>query len=242
MAAAYVQVTATQEDQDNAAAGWVLTVDTAPSAGNRLLLIVCNEDATPPGPVTDTAGNTWVKLADLSTTGGAHNSSVWTAHLSGVPTTITITKSAAGDRPTIAGCIEASGIDTATDTSVLATAVVQGTASGSTTTCSTGTSGTPSQDDCIAIAVWDNNDGKTYSGYTNSFTEAVDVGATGGGGGTPHVAIAYKVLVAAATQECTATRTAGAGVNQSAAMIILKGAGGGAPPVVRMLGTLGAGT
>lgn len=223
MAAAYVKVVATQEDQDNAAAGWVLTIDSAPSAGNRLVLIASNEDARPTA-VADNAGNTWVKLADPSTTGGAHNSTVWTAHLASVPTTITVTKAAAGDRPTVAGCIEISGVDAANDTSCLATAVVNN--SGTGTSCSTGTSGTPSQDDCIAVGFWDNNDGKTFSAQTNSFTEAVDVGATGGGAGTPHVSLAYKVLTAAATQECTATRTSGAGVNWSAGMIVFKGAGG----------------
>jgi hypothetical protein len=232
MAAAYVQVTATQEDQDNAAAGWPLTVDTAPSIGNRLFLIVCNEDATPPGPVTDTAGNTWSKLADLDTTGGAHNSTIWTAHLAGVPTTITVTKGAAGERPTVAGCIEVSGVEPV-NANVLATAAV--TNSGTGTACSTGTSGTPSQADCIAIAVWDNNDGKALSAQTNGYTEVVDLGTTGGGGGTPHVAIAYLVLSSATTQECTATRAAGAGVNWSAGIFVLKGAGGAAaaslPPV-----------
>lgn len=238
MAAAYVALTATQEDIDNAAAGWVFTVDTPPSAGNRLILIVNNEDVICPGPVTDSAGNTWAKVLDLNETGGGHHSNIWTAHLTGVPTSITITKSAAGDRPTVAACIEMSGLDTSNASVVDVTA----TSSGTGTSCSTGTTAATSQADAIAVAFWDNNNGLGFSGQTNSFTEVADLGTTGGGAGTPRVCIAYKVLSATGTQECTATRAAGGGTNWSSAMVVLKGASGGGAPAPRMLGSLGVGT
>jgi hypothetical protein len=222
MAVAYVQVATQQEDQDNASASWVLTMDANTTAGNRLVLLVTNEDALVTA-VSDSKGNTWSKLTDLSTTGGGHFSNAWTAHLTAALTTsdtITVTKVNAGDRPTGATAIEVSGVTSAADPKDVAVATNSGTG----TSCSTGTSGTTTQNDCLAVGVWDNNNAKTFSAQTNSFTEVADFGTLAGGAGTPHHSIAYKVLTATGTQECTATRSTGAGTNWSAAIIVLRGA------------------
>jgi hypothetical protein len=224
MAVAYVQVTHQQEDQDNAAVSWALLEDVNPSLGNRLVGIYQNEDGLA-NNFADAFGNTWSKILDMPSGISGTFSTIWTAHLTGDPNTITVTKNAAGERPQVASVIEVSGVAAASPVDVTVTN------SGTGTSMSTGTTAATAEADSLAIGFWVMDDNVAVTPYSNSFTESTETGTTGGGASTPHQAIAYKVLSSTGTQECTATRAAGV-VNWRAAMVVLKGTGGAAAPQV----------
>jgi hypothetical protein len=227
MAVAYVQVTHQQEDQDNASTSWSLLEDVNPTLGNRLVGIYQNEDGLA-NNFADAFGNTWSKILDMPSSIDGTYSTIWTAHLTGDPNTITVTKNAAGERPQVASVIEVSGVASVSPVDVTVTN------SGTGTSMSTGTTAATAEADSLAIAFWVMNDNAAVSAHTNSFTEATEAGTLGGGASTPHQDIAYKVLSGTGTQECTATRAAGV-ISWRAAMVVLKGTGGGAaaPGVVR---------
>lgn len=220
MAVGYVQAGANQEDQDNVSASWVYTPSVTLSAGNFGVLAFDNEDALAGATPTDNVGNTWTKLFDLLAVSACHMS-LYGGYLTAAPTTITVPKNAAGNRPSAACLLELSAI---ASTSYLD---VSATNNGTGTSCSTGTTATTAQADSMAIAVWTNDSLLAYSAQTNGFTEVVDFGSLAGGVGGVGVCLAYKVLSATGTVECTATRAAGAGVSWVAGVAVLKGSGGG---------------
>jgi hypothetical protein len=243
MAAAFVQVCAQQEDQDNASTAYSVVITANTTAGNRLFLLFYNEDALATA-VSDSKGNTWEKVFDTTAgTGLAVNT--WTCHLTAALTTsdtITVTKVAAGNRPQSTTCIELSGCDTSTTAATaIRTSVTN--AGGHVSPQSTGTTAGSASIDDIGVAIWATNDVVTYSAQTNSYIERADFGSLSGAvAGAVHHSIATKAITSAATQECSATRTGGAGTNYVSGLVVFKAAAGGGTPAPRLLGTLGAGT
>lgn len=236
MAVAYVQSGGTQEDQDNAAASWVFTPSATLTIGNFAVLAFDNEDASAVAVPTD-SGNTWTKLLDLPVTSTVHFTA-WGAPITSAISAanpITVTKAAAGNRPSAAGLIELSAIASSSYLDVTQTN------SGTGTSCSTGTTAATAQADSMAVAFWSNDSLLAYSGQTNGFTEVIDFGSIAGGAGGIYVCMAYKALSATGTVECTATRAAGAGVAWAAGVAVLKGAGGGGGVTVKQLAALGVG-
>lgn len=220
MAAGFGRLIASGSSQDNAATTFAVTTVAAVNAGEHLVAFIDNEDALMTG-VSDGVNGAWSKILDLGTT-TAVQPNVWHFHNSGALSsgaTITLSKAAAGNRP-FAWVVFAL-------TSIATSSAVdqQATNSGTGTSMPSGTTGTTTQADEIAVAFYALDDNVAITPSVN-YTEIGEAGVDGGASGTPHIQCSYRVLSATGAQSETSTRAAGT-VTFRSAIVTFKGAGGG---------------
>lgn len=185
MAGGYVRVVAQAEDTGNENAAIVVNVADV-AVGNRLVVCVSQDDQQIAG-VADNGGNTWAM--DKQHSGGFAR--VYSAHVASAPTTVTITKGAAPDRPTSYVILELSGVEAAS--AVRATGQSNG---GNTSTWSSGASGSEPLAGDIAIGMY-RTDGLTSSvTFDSPAQEVADLGAAAGGNATARQAVGYKLVSA----------------------------------------------
>lgn len=187
---------------DNVGSPFSIAVTVAVAAG-RTGFVFCNNEDAVALTLTDSKSNTWTKIEDGSNGGTA--GTFGTAFLGDIAValttsdTLTLTLTAAGNRPTAVG-----GITWAGGT---ATLDVEAENTGTGTSMSSGTTAT-SVAEGIGVAGYAMNDPAAVTA-DGAWTEAFEQGATGGGGSTPHIQVSYKIIASAATQNSTATRGAG---------------------------------
>jgi hypothetical protein len=205
---------------DNVGSPFNIAVTVAVAAGRTGFVFCDNEDAVAL-TLTDSKSNTWTKIEDGSNGGAA--GTFGTAFLGDIAValttsdTLTLTLTAAGNRPTAVGGITWAGGSATVD--------VEAENTGTGTSMSTGTTAT-SVSDGIAVAAYAMNDPAAVT-PDGAFTESLEQGATGGAGSTPHIEISYKIVSSAATQNSTATRGAGV-ISWWAYIGVFPASGGGA--------------
>jgi hypothetical protein len=221
MAAGFGRLIASGSTQDNAATTFAVTTTGAVNAGEHIVVFMDNEDALMTG-VGDATNGAYAKIGDLGVT-TAINANIWQFHNAAAlsaGSTITITKSAAGERPFTWIMFALTGLAT---TSAVDKAVLTG--SGTGTSMATPASGTLAQADEISVAFYALDDNRAITPSASN-TEIGEAGTDGGGAGTPHIQCSYRVVSATTTHTETSTRAAGA-LSWRSGIVTFKGAAGG---------------
>lgn len=221
-AVGFVQVIGNGSDNNTGSTTFTVTPSANTTQNNFLIAVVSNEDAIP-ASMSDSAGNTWTRVATQAPTGPAGQAHFWCKLTTALTTssTITITKAAAGDRPSLYKIFEVSALDNAPFD-------VSTTATGTTTTMAVGPTATTAQADEIAVASWAMDDDFTFTldaAYTIVGTKITSVA---GGSGNHVLYVGYRILSSTGTQSATSTHAAGTAWN-TAILSTFKGvaAGGG---------------
>ena len=228
-------LTFVQSDHNDVAGGSsvAITFDSTPTAGN--LIVVCaGIDGADPGTtaVADNKGNTYTRDV-IDTQGGARTAIYWAKDIA-TSATHTVTFTPGGASFAYITAYEFSGGDTSTQPDTTA-----GTGGATGTSISSGTSGTTTIADCVAMSTIGTDQGNTdtinpEAGYT---TPGAGKGENENGAGFYANSSAYKVLTGTGTEECT--WTLGGSHTASACISVFRGTAGAAAVRAKRLLLLG---
>jgi hypothetical protein len=217
----FIQVIGNSSDNNTGSTTFTVTPSANTSTNNFLIAVVSNEEAVV-ASMSDSAGNTWTRVATQAPTGPAGQAHFWCKLTTALTTssTITITKSAPGDRPSLYKIFEVSNLDTAPFD-------VSTTATGTGTTMAVGPTATTAQADEIAVASWAMDNDFTFTLDASYTIVGSKITAVSGGSGNHVLYVGYRILSATGAQSATSTHAAGSGFSTMILSTFKAAAGGG---------------